>query len=213
MSDPAGSPRAQQARNAMVEAAERIAAVRGLGAMALQAVQTEAGQANKSAARYHFGSRLGLIGAVLESRMAPVNVRRRELLTELGDVAPSSRDVARVLVLPLAAETLGRPGSHYARFLLQTMVDPEASPVAVEHLRADSFRELWQRFSATTTLPAPLAEIRFTSAVSLCVTTLATWEAHRPATVDLTAVVADLVHTCTAVLDAPAAHPTRPTGA
>ena len=58
------------AREQMIDAAERLASERGLGAMSLRDVMAEAGQRNKSAAQYHFGSREGLVEAVIEARMA-----------------------------------------------------------------------------------------------------------------------------------------------
>jgi len=201
------------ARAAMIEAAEQIAAEQGLGSMALAAVQTLAGQANKSAAKYHFGSREGLVGAVLENRMAPVDQRRQELLAESGDGPLGSAEIARLLVSPLAAETIGRQQSFYARFLLQAMVDPAAGPIVLSHLRAGSFRTLRTRFRDSTTLPRDLADIRFASTVALCVTTLAMWEGYQDTGIDTTAIAADLIVTCTAVLQAPAAHLTPSQGA
>ena len=47
----------------MIDAGERLAAERGIAAMSLREVQAAAGQRNKSAAQYHFGSRTGLIEA------------------------------------------------------------------------------------------------------------------------------------------------------
>ncbi|NKS02706.1 TetR family transcriptional regulator, partial [Rhodococcus hoagii] len=68
----------------MLVAAERIVAERGMPALTLKDVQLAANQANKSAAKYHFGSRDGLIEALVELRMTPVNARRQELLDEIG---------------------------------------------------------------------------------------------------------------------------------
>ncbi|MCU1639860.1 MAG: taurine dioxygenase [Nocardia sp.] len=45
----------------MIDAAERLIAERGLAAVTLQDVQNAAGQSNRSAAKYHFGSRDGLL--------------------------------------------------------------------------------------------------------------------------------------------------------
>lgn len=208
----ATTARARAARAALIDAAEEVAVERGLAAMALSTVQERAGQANKSAATYHFGSRAGLVAAVLERRMTPVNRRRWELLEQWDE--RSSRGagarVATALVRPLAAETVQRPGSRYARFLMQAMLDPVQATTVSEHLEADSFRELRRRYLAATPLDGPAADLRFGSAVTLCVSTLATWEGHGdtdPAT--LAVVVEDLVHLCAVLLDAPrAADPT-----
>ncbi|WP_204164715.1 TetR/AcrR family transcriptional regulator [Nocardioides daejeonensis] len=198
------SSRSDLARTAMIHAAEQIAAERGLGQTTLSEVQQRAGQANKSAARYHFGSRDGLLDAVLERRMAPVDAHRRELLEASAGVPLGHAEVAAVFVRPLAAQTLGRPGSTFARFLMQALSDPTQSARVLEHVRAASFRDLRERFRAATPLPAPLAELRFGSLVMLSVATLATWEGHRDeAGIPVDLVVDDLVRTATAVLDAP----------
>ena len=59
-------------------------------------------QRNKSAARYHFGSREGLIEAVVAARMGPVNQRRLEMLAayDARPGEPSLRDLVAALVVP-----------------------------------------------------------------------------------------------------------------
>lgn len=193
----------------MIRAAEEVAVERGLGATTLSEVQQRAGQANKSAARYHFGSRDGLLDAVLEARMKPVDAHRRQLLEASSGVRLDHGDVAALFVRPLAAQTLGRPGSRFARFLMQALSDPTQSARVLEHVRAASFRELRDRFRATTPLPAELAELRFGSLVMLTVATLATWEGHRDDSIDVDLVVDDLVNIATAVLDTPPTGGTR----
>ena len=100
----------------MIDAAERLVAERGLAALTLRDVQTEAGQANKSAAQYHFGSREGLLAAVVESRMRPAGERRRELLDtiDLDANPPTMRALVEALVLPLAEQT-HLPRGHVVR--------------------------------------------------------------------------------------------------
>ena len=105
------------ARDQMIAAAERLAVERGLGAMSLREVQLVSGQRDKSAAAYHFGSREGLIEAVVAARMGPVNERRLAVLAGL-DPAPGAAplaDLVAALVVPLAEHTVGRPGSRWAR--------------------------------------------------------------------------------------------------
>src|SRR3546814_18411900 len=94
--------------------------------MSLREVQAAAGQRNKSAAQYHFGSRAGLVEAVIANRMGPINEARLAMLAELdaGIEPPSLRDLVAVLVEPLAAATVSPPGSPWARFLPQGAADP-----------------------------------------------------------------------------------------
>ncbi|MDH6679757.1 RecA-family ATPase [Rhodococcus sp. LBL1] len=50
------------ARQAMIEAAERLITERGMQALTLEHVQIAANQSNKSAAKYHSGSRHSVRG-------------------------------------------------------------------------------------------------------------------------------------------------------
>src|SRR5262245_54265440 len=93
------------ARAQMIDAAERIAAERGLAAMSLREVQAAAGQRNKSAAQYHFGSKEGLVEAIATERMGAVGVRRRQMLDALGP-SPTRRELVEALVAPLAEHVL-----------------------------------------------------------------------------------------------------------
>lgn len=201
--------RSTPTRTAMIRAAEEIAVERGLGATTFTEVQQRAGQANKSAARYHFGSREGLLDAVLEHRMAPVDDHRRRLLSASADAPLDHAAVAALLIRPLADQTLRRPGSTYARFLMQALADPHQSDRVLTHVRAGSFRDLHERFRADTPLPDDLAEMRFGSLVMLTVATLATWEGHADGALDVDLVVDDLVDVATAVLDTPPTGGTR----
>ena len=78
------------ARIAMIDAAEAIVAEHGLAAMSLREVGVRAGQLNKTAPQYHFGDRAGLVTAVVETRMAPIDAARGQLLAELDATPPVS---------------------------------------------------------------------------------------------------------------------------
>jgi AcrR family transcriptional regulator len=178
----------------MIDAAERLASERGLGAMSLRDVMAAAGQRNKSAAQYHFGSREGLVEAVIEARMAPVNARRLELLHALGSPL-AVRDVADVLVRPLAEAVVGERESRWARFLLQSWSDPSVQDVVRRNFAGSSYRQVRAVLSE---LGVPSR--RVDQAVGLLVLTLAGWEAGRRPALSRGALVDDLVDVCTAVL-------------
>ena len=193
----------------MIAAAERIAVERGFAAMSLREVQAASGQRNKSAAQYHFGSRDGLIEAVVAARMAPVNERRLEMLAALDD-APhdaSLRDLAAALVVPLAEHTVATTGSHWARFLAQGMADPALSTVVRRNVEGRSYRALHARMvAALDHVPARLRARRVDHAVGLVTVSLAGAEASRAAGsphVSVPDLVAELVDVCAAVLAAP----------
>jgi len=197
----------------MVDAAERLVAERGIGSVSLREVQAASGQRNKSAAQYHFGSRDGLLEAVVVTRMAPVNARRLALLAELdAQGTPSLRDIVAALIHPLAEATVGRPGSCYARFLAQAWTDPIASTLVERNLQGESHRAVRTRLVAQLDhLPEPLRQGRVDRVLALVVLTLAAWEAGqvRRDAPPLTARLADLVDSCVAVLEAPASPDTR----
>ena len=88
----------------MVDAAERLMAERGIDAVPLRDVLEAAGQRNKSAAHYHFGSREGLIRGIIETRMAPIDDARRELLANAAESSRSlsTADLVAALVEPLS---------------------------------------------------------------------------------------------------------------
>lgn len=199
------------AREQMIAAAERIAAEQGLGAMSLRSVQAASGQRNKSAAQYHFGSRDGLIEAVVEARMGPVNERRLELLAALDarPGEPTLRDLATALVVPLAEHTVATPGSHWARFLAQGMADPALSELVRRNFEGRSYRAVRTRAMAALNHLAPAQrERRLDHAVGLLVVSLAAAEARLGTTgsapLPFGEQVAELVEICTAVLAAPA---------
>src|SRR3546814_19433870 len=98
----------------MTEAAGGSAAEQGLAAMRRRGVQAAGGQRNKWAAHYHFGSRAGLVEAVIASRRGPINEARLAMLAELdaGIEPPSLRDLVAVLVEPLDRKSTRLNSSH-----------------------------------------------------------------------------------------------------
>lgn len=195
------------AREEMIDAGERLAAERGIAAMSLREVQAAAGQRNKSAAQYHFGSRTGLIEAIAATRMGPINEVRRQLLDELDEGA-SVRQIVETVVEPLADATL-RPGSCWARFLAQGLNDPEINEVVRRTFEAGPYRDALHRLlGAMTDVPEPLRPRRVEHAIGMLVLSLAASEAVLAADgtgrIPVEAQVADLVDICTAVLEAPA---------
>jgi len=195
------------AREQMIDAAERLAAERGLAAMSLREVQASAGQRNKSAAQYHFGSKEGLVEAVVAARMGEVGAHRRELLDALG-ATPDRRGLVEALVLPLADHVLAGD-SHWARFLLQASNDPTFATVVRRTFEGSSFRQVHTALMATLDhLPEPVRPRRLDHAVGLVVASLAALEAGAQpdgrAALPAAVQIADLVDMALGVLDAPA---------
>jgi AcrR family transcriptional regulator len=194
-------------REQMIDAAERLAARQGIGSMSLREVQAAAGQRNKSAAQYHFGSREGLIEAVITSRMGPINEQRLDMLAALPE-PHELRHVVAALVTPLADATVGRSESCWARFLFQAWVDPTLERVVQRSLEASSFRSVRQLLvESVDHLPEPLRLRRVQQAVGFVVMVLASAEvtAGRGGGPGAApgVVVSDLIDTCCGLLLAP----------
>ena len=123
---PATRRGAADTRLALIRAAEQLFAARGVDAVSLREVSSAAGQANNSAVAYHFGSREGLIDAILERHSAPIQERytaQIELLERQG--ALTARAVIEILVLPIVAK-LDDPdgGWEYISLASQLSVHP-----------------------------------------------------------------------------------------
>ncbi len=71
---------ADDTRHRLIEAATREFAEHGVHAASLLEITRQAGQRNRGAVHYHFGSREGMLVAVLEQRVDFLAERERELL-------------------------------------------------------------------------------------------------------------------------------------
>jgi AcrR family transcriptional regulator len=105
----------------MIDAAERLIAEKGLGAVSLREVATTAGQRNHSAVQYHFGSRAGLVEAVFDARMTPIEARRSDMLLDLEQTGATGDlwSLCEVFVRPLGEAVLTEHPGWYGRFLAE----------------------------------------------------------------------------------------------
>lgn len=94
--------RSQATQAALMRAAEKLIAERGIGNVTIRDIVTEAGQKNESALHYHFRNLAGLIDALHESRTAEIQSRRATLLSALLERTPqpSLRQLCKVMVQP-----------------------------------------------------------------------------------------------------------------
>lgn len=117
---------AQQTRLALIRAAERLFATRGVDAVSLREVSAAARQRNNSAVRYHFQSREGLIDAILDRHANPIQERYSAQLDALERQGPLDLPtILNVLVRPLVAK-LDDPdgGAHFVNISAQLAVNP-----------------------------------------------------------------------------------------
>ena len=82
MSEDAGATStalSRETRARLIEAATRAFAAHGVRNASLLDITRQAGQRNRGAVHYHFGSRTGLLVAVLDQHVDMLGVREREL--------------------------------------------------------------------------------------------------------------------------------------
>ncbi|MCP9621562.1 TetR family transcriptional regulator [Nocardia otitidiscaviarum] len=122
---------AADARKRIILAAERLIAERGQE-VPLRDIAAAAGQRNNSAVQYHFGSRDGLIAAVVEMRLATLEARRLELLAEQAGsgTPPGVHGLLEALVVPMFELGERHGVHHYARFLTQIHTHPAVTDAA-----------------------------------------------------------------------------------
>ncbi|HEX6311709.1 MAG TPA: helix-turn-helix domain-containing protein [Acidimicrobiia bacterium] len=200
-------------RELLITVAERLFAERGIEAVSLREIGAAAGQRNNSAAQYHFGSRDGLVDAIFDTRMAPIDEQRRAMVADLGAEGATSdlRALCEAFVVPLAAAAEAQPGpSWYARFLAQVVFDPGFELLARRRLPVTTgLRQVLGLLDGHLDhVPRPLRAERLQLAATLVVHGLAQRErvqqAARDADTTAPAVfVADLVDAMVGVLSAP----------
>ena len=105
-------------REALLRQAEQLFARRGLYQVQVREIVEAAGQRNVSALNYHFGSREGVLDAILSRHGDPTDVARGELLAVVGRDA-SSRDLVAALVVPYTAHLETPGGRDYLRIVAQ----------------------------------------------------------------------------------------------
>ena len=135
-----------ETRQLLLEAAERLMAEHGADGVSMREISVGAGQGNNNAAQYHFGTKEGIIEAVLDLRMGPIDERRAEMIEALG-AAPSLEDLVRAVVVPLAEGC--RRHEHYIGFFAQLRLSRRHSHL-VTHARprTNSFLDVRDQIDA-----------------------------------------------------------------
>src|SRR5690606_34302091 len=105
-------------REAIMDAAERLFAERGVDAVSLRTINAEAGY-SVAALHYHFATRDGLIRALLARAQPPMLERRTQMTAELSALPdPPLEKIAQALVRPMSVGLLDRrAGASRLRFL------------------------------------------------------------------------------------------------
>jgi len=99
-------------RQGLIDAAARLFSRNGYSAVSMREIAKEAG-ANVGSLTYHFGSKANLLREIYESRTAPMNARRLELLGEarrIHDRSERLRAILRAYVVPAFSSSSGTDG-------------------------------------------------------------------------------------------------------
>ncbi|MDH7599482.1 MAG: TetR/AcrR family transcriptional regulator [Sedimentisphaerales bacterium] len=135
-------------RDRILDVAERLFAEHGIDAVSVRKI-TAAAKVNLAAVNYYFGSKDGLIGAVVERRVAPLSQRQVQALD-----AVRKGGKGRAPRLDLILEAFCRPmieqamdpkagGAVFGRFMVRCLADP--NPIVGKKV-AEHFGSVGKRF-------------------------------------------------------------------
>ena len=129
----------------LLDAAVALFATDGFDGTSVRDI-TKAAGANQAAIHYHFGNKEGVLRAVTDRVVGPLNQRRNELLDELvaGADPPSSDDLLRAF-LRADIETLQRLDDRGASARLMARIYGDPSP-ARQAMALEQFSETGARF-------------------------------------------------------------------
>ncbi|GAA1210028.1 TetR/AcrR family transcriptional regulator [Prauserella alba] len=192
----------------LVAAAERLFAEHGVGAVSLRAVM-QAAETNVAAIHYHFGSKEGLLEAVLRSRLDQVSAERQAVLEGLPDGEVSARELAQAVVRPVAAVRAsgGAPWIRLVGRLLATR-DPGLNTISETFFERNAvFVELLARLDRDASRRT--LDFRLAQAMNVTLNVLGDVEQTRglqgldAGTWTVDEVVADLIDVTTSILAGP----------
>ncbi|ROO86549.1 TetR family transcriptional regulator [Actinocorallia herbida] len=194
---------ATETRARLVQAGARLFAEQGVAAAKTRDIVWLAGQANDSAITYHFGSREGLLEAILRAGMD-----RMEPVRASADLAGADvRGVVAAIVEPIAAELETEEGRDFLRVVAQVSGQAgvrtrEAPPFLAGTEIARQLSVLEKSLAAR--LPEPVALERVAALIAFLTAALADRAARpEPHLLPHAAFTADLTAMLSAALQAP----------
>ncbi|MFI0981604.1 TetR/AcrR family transcriptional regulator [Streptomyces sp. NPDC021093] len=200
-----------ETREKLIRAAEEIFAAQGVDGAQLRDVVKLAGQSNPSAVQYHFGSRAGLLDAVMAGRQERTEQVLAPLLAACGD---SVQELITALVAAEATELAADRGRRCLRISAQLSHESGVrSRTPHPTLAGTAYWRLIERVEAVLVrdgLPEPLLLERLDLALTLIGAAMS--DRARQYLSDVTPLtgqnvfLADLVEMTTALLGAPHTH-------
>lgn len=124
--------RSEATKSALMRAAEKLIAERGVENVSIREIVSAAQQKNESALQYHFKNLSGLLSAIHEERTAQIQTRRAELLEALltTNPKPSLRQLSRLMFEPIFQLARGDVAiRRYVQAFGHELVMADASPL------------------------------------------------------------------------------------
>ncbi|NIB42648.1 TetR/AcrR family transcriptional regulator [Pseudomaricurvus alkylphenolicus] len=165
MSTPKPSNNTADRRNALILKAQELFARKGIDAVSLNEINKAAGQKNTSAMHYHFGSKQGLLDAVIYEHYGPIDNDINSRLDQF-DALPVEQQTARLIteavLLPFVEQLETPQGVDYLVIVGQVFLKSsdmilKGHPDAIDKARQRAFERM-NRF--TGELPEQVLEAR-----------------------------------------------------
>jgi AcrR family transcriptional regulator len=131
--------RSARTRRRFIEAGQKLFAARSIDSVSLNEITVAAGQKNRNALQYHFGSREGLLQAIVDTHATRVHELRRPYLEEHpNNGGNTAGDAARALICPLVDYVGENPAAiDYIKILSQmaALDSPLLNPASTSGIR------------------------------------------------------------------------------
>jgi AcrR family transcriptional regulator len=179
----------------LLSVAERLFAERGIENVALTQIVAASSQRNRSALHYHFGSRGGVLTAVLNRRLGPINTRREDMLDALPQDA-TALQIVRATMAPLGLVDVEEAwGADYLSILAQVTYRPRLlGEQSVEDEKLTGLRRTRRLLAAAAPhLPDALLAQRLKWLTDSVVFALARWVRDTPAALRTRAAMSALI--------------------
>lgn len=160
----------QDTKERLLDAALELFATHGCWTTPLAWVVRAAGQRNQSAIQYHFGSRGGLIYALIERDRAPELQQRQALLDRIATTGESGdlRAAVAALVLPPCAALAERPGRRL-RLIIADVAHGISNDQLANPSPPDTARTVRLIAAAMPPMPEPIRTSRIAAALRLMI--------------------------------------------
>ena len=115
------TPKSAATRAKLIAVAERLFAEKGVEGVSLAEINRVARQRHSNACHYHFGSKDGLIQAILDKHVPAISANRNDMFDAMEVAGTDSvREIVRAFVRPVAAKLFDpNGGKEFIRFNAQ----------------------------------------------------------------------------------------------